>query len=133
MDENKLLDAINGMIKIELEGLRQEIRTDNEKFRQEIKADNEKFRQEMKTEMSGFKKEIKTEISGFRTEMLDFKKDIKQEIKEEMAESKQILRALEHSAEVNKSVHDVMQNDIAHIKGDLEGMKKKLLTLEAVT
>ena len=26
-----------------------------------------------------------------------------------------------------------MQNDIAHIKGDVEGLKNKILTVEAVT
>lgn len=34
-------------------------------------------------------------------------------------ENTQILRALEHSAQVNKAEHDKMADDIAHIMGDV--------------
>lgn len=105
MDEQKLLNAIDSMLKTGLE----------------------EVRQEMKAEMSNFQTEMKATISGIKNEISDFKS----EMKAEMSDFKK--GALEHSAEVNKSVHDVMQNDIAHIKGDLEGTKQKLLTLEAVT
>lgn len=61
-------------------------------------------------------------------------------VREEMEESKQILKALEHSTEVNKAVQDAMQHDIAyikgdieHIKGDVEYVKNKISTLETVT
>jgi hypothetical protein len=59
--------------------------------------------------------------------------NLKTEIKEEFKETRLILRALEHSAEVNKADHDVMQNDITHMKGTIENMQNKLLTLELVT
>lgn len=39
-------------------------------------------------------------------------------------EHTQILRALEHLAQVNKAEHDNMANDIAHMKGDIESIKK---------
>jgi len=37
-----------------------------------------------------------------------------------------ILRALEHSAEINKAEHDKMSNDIAKIQGDVTGIRKDL-------
>lgn len=40
-------------------------------------------------------------------------------------ENTQILRALEHSSQVNKAEHDNMSNDIAHIKGDVTAIKKR--------
>lgn len=48
-------------------------------------------------------------------------------------EHTQILRALEHLAQVNKSEHDRMFNDIAHLKGETEAMRKDLATVEIVT
>jgi len=48
-------------------------------------------------------------------------------------ENTQILRALEHSAEVNKSEHDKMANDIAKIQGDVAGIRKDLSQVELVT
>ena len=44
-----------------------------------------------------------------------------------------ILRALEHSAEVNKAEHDKMSNDIAKIQGDVAGIRKDLSQVELVT
>lgn len=44
-----------------------------------------------------------------------------------------ILRALEHSAEINKAEHDKMSNDIAKIQGDIVGIKKDLSQVEMVT
>lgn len=54
-------------------------------------------------------------------------------IESKVDENTQILRALEHSAEVNKAEHDKMDNDISHIKGDVEAIKKDLSTVEVVT
>lgn len=48
-------------------------------------------------------------------------------------ENTQILRVLEHAAEVNKAEHDKMANDIAHIKGEVEAIKKDVSTVEIVT
>jgi predicted nucleic acid-binding Zn-ribbon protein len=44
-----------------------------------------------------------------------------------------ILRALEHSAQVNKADHDKMSNDIAKIQGNVAGIKKDLSQVELVT
>lgn len=54
-------------------------------------------------------------------------------INDKLDEHTQILRALEHSAEVNKAEHDKVSNDIAHIKGDVESIKKDLCFVEEAT
>lgn len=59
--------------------------------------------------------------------------EILKRLETKVDENTKILRALEHSAEVNKAEHDQMSNDIAHIKGDVESIKKDLLQVELVT
>ena len=54
-------------------------------------------------------------------------------IKTKIDETYQIVKALEHSAEVNKAEHDKMSNDISHIKGDVEAIRKDVSTVEIVT
>ncbi|MGL5086564.1 MAG: hypothetical protein ACRC68_12740 [Clostridium sp.] len=58
--------------------------------------------------------------------------DIK-EIKVQVNENTQILKALEHSAQVNKAEHDNMSNDIIHIKGTVEAINKDLCRVEEAT
>lgn len=70
-------------------------------------------------------KEIKAQITGLKTEVND--------LKTQLTENTQILKSLEHSAEINKAEHDKMQYDIAHIKGDIESIKKDLSQVELVT
>jgi len=48
-------------------------------------------------------------------------------------ETYQIVRALEHSAEVNKAERDKMANDIYHIKGDVEAIRKDISNVEIIT
>ena len=48
-------------------------------------------------------------------------------------ETYQVVKALEHSAEVNKAEHDKMDNDIAHIKGNVEAIRKDLTNVEIIT
>ena len=45
----------------------------------------------------------------------------------------QVVKALEHSAEVNKAEQDKMSNDIAHIKGDVEALRKDISNVEIIT
>ena len=73
-------------------------------------------------------------------EILDFLKEFSKEFKEEfkilntkLDENTQILRALEHSAQVNKAEHDKMDNDIVHIKGDVEALRKDISNVEIIT
>ena len=55
------------------------------------------------------------------------------EIQTQQQEDHQILKALEHKAEVNKAEQDKMSNDITHIKGDVEALRKDISTVEIVT
>ncbi|AEV68779.1 hypothetical protein [Acetivibrio clariflavus] len=48
-------------------------------------------------------------------------------------ENTEILKSLVHSAEVNKAEHDRMDNDIAHIKGELESIREILVKVGIVT
>jgi len=75
---------------------------------------------------------IKIKLDEHTQILREFKQDFKT-INTKLDEHTQILRALEHSAEVNKAEQDKMSNDIAHIKGDVEGIKKDLLQVEIVT
>ena len=45
----------------------------------------------------------------------------------------QVVKGLKHSAEINKAEQDKMANDIAHIKGDVEGLRKDLANVEIIT
>ena len=45
----------------------------------------------------------------------------------------QVVKGLEHSAEVNKAEQDKISNDIVHIKGDVEGLRKDLANVEIIT
>ena len=63
----------------------------------------------------------------------EFFKEELQPIKTALEENTKILRALEHSAEVNKAEHDRMANDISHIQGDIEGLRKDLANVEIIT
>lgn len=55
------------------------------------------------------------------------------QVENRLDETYQIVKALEHSAEVNKAEHDSMSNDIAHIKGDVSSIRKDLTQVEMVT
>lgn len=54
-------------------------------------------------------------------------------INNKLDETYQIVKALEHSAQVNKAEHDKMDNDITHIKGDVEAIGKDLTNVEIIT
>jgi hypothetical protein len=48
-------------------------------------------------------------------------------------ENTQILKALEHLAQVNKAEHDKMSFDIAEISGEIKTIRKDLSTVELIT
>lgn len=70
---------------------------------------------------------LKKELQPIKTEVQSMKTEI-QSIKVQLNENTQILKALEHKAE-----HDKMSNDIAHIKGDIEGLRKDITNVEIIT
>ena len=51
----------------------------------------------------------------------------------QVQENTQILKALEHLAQVNKAEHDKMSFDIAEISGEIKTIRKDLSTVELVT
>ena len=54
-------------------------------------------------------------------------------IKTKLDETYQIVKALEHSAQVNKAEHDKMDNDIAHIEGKLSNISESIDVLKEMT
>jgi hypothetical protein len=79
--------------------------------------------------MDNKKKNKKITAEEFQNLVLENLKNINIKLDEHT----QILRALEHSAEINKAEHDNMGNDIDHIKGDVETIKREMSTIEIVT
>lgn len=51
----------------------------------------------------------------------------------QVKENTDILKALEHSAQVNKAEHDQMSNDIAHIKGEFKSLRQDMANVEIIT
>ncbi len=97
----------------------------------DLKAIGELLREELKPLKNDIK-DMKTNIKDMKIDINDLKIDIKT-IKSQQEEDHLILKALEHSAEVNKAEQDKMSNDIAYIKGNIEGLRKDLSTVEIVT
>jgi septal ring factor EnvC (AmiA/AmiB activator) len=54
-------------------------------------------------------------------------------VKVQVKENTDILKAVRHNLEVNKAEHDKMMNDIAHIKGDVEKLRRDITSVEAIT
>ena len=78
-------------------------------------------------------KELLKALSELLDEKLSSIKDDIINIKTQQEESISILRALEHKADVNKSEHDKLFNDIAKLSGTVENMRKDLSVVEVVT
>ena len=74
----------------------------------------------------GIENKFSTLELGLEDKFSTLEQNLRNEIREEFKETKLILRALEHSAEVNKAEHDAMQNDLAHINGSIENIKDKM-------
>lgn len=51
----------------------------------------------------------------------------------QMSENTQILKALEHLAQVNKAEHDKMSYNIAEISGEIKAIRKDLLNVQIIT
>jgi len=51
----------------------------------------------------------------------------------QIKENTQILKALEHLAQVNKAEHDKMSFNIAEISGEVKAIRKDLLNVELIT
>ena len=76
--------------------------------------------------------ELKTDVRELKTDVAELKTDV-ENLKLQVSENTQILKALEHSAEVNRAEHNKMFYDIAEIRGELIGIKGDLNIVEMVT
>lgn len=95
--------------------------------------------QKMDSKLNGIEnelKEVKTDMNT-RFNSIENRLDI---VESQLNENTQILKALEHKANVSKAEHDKMSFDILHIQGDMTETKEsiqevanKLNTLETVT
>ena len=66
----------------------------------------------------------------------DLRKDMNQKFDnqdKQLKENTQILKALEHLAEVNKAEHDKMFFNMAEMSGEIKNMRKDLSTIEIMT
>ena len=90
---------------------------------------------DIKTDIKGLKDDVsslKADVSSLKTDVSILKTDVI-ELKIQVKENTEILKALEHSAQVNKAEHDRMFIDIAHTKGSIEALRKDLSTVEVIT
>ncbi len=86
-------------------------------------------------EIKGIKSDIsslKSDVSSLKSDVNSLKSDVSG-MKSTLNEHTQILRALEHSSQVNKAEHDLMMNDIACIMGDVVCIKKDMYRVEEAT
>ncbi|QIB27506.1 hypothetical protein [Caloranaerobacter azorensis] len=77
-------------------------------------------------------KPIKSDISSIKS-ILDEHTRILNEHMKKLDEHTQILRALEHSVQVNKAEHDSIMNDISDIKEEIQNLKKDINKVEIIT
>ena len=75
---------------------------------------------------------IKSDVDSIKSDVDSIKRDIRL-IKTQQEESCQILKSLEHKAEVNKAEHDKFTIAVAQLSGQIENMRKDLSTVEIVT
>lgn len=54
-------------------------------------------------------------------------------IETQTKENTDMIKALRHSQEVNKATLDKISVDVAHIKGDVESIKKDICNVELIT
>jgi len=75
---------------------------------------------------------LATKVDNLATKVdnLDKRMDIL-EVKED--ENSRILRALEHSAQVNKAEQDKVNNNIAYLSGDIKELKRDVTAIEIIT
>ncbi|MCT4619483.1 MAG: DUF5320 domain-containing protein [Marinisporobacter sp.] len=93
------------------------------------------IREMLKEELKSIKNEIadiKDEILGIKDETSGIKDEISG-MKAKMDKTYEIVKALEHSSQVNKAEHDSMSNDIAYIKGNIEIIKSDMYRVEEAT
>jgi hypothetical protein len=79
--------------------------------------------------IDGLNQKIDKSIGGLRD---DFNQKF-DSLGNQVHENTQILKGLEHLAQVNKSEHDRMNFDLAEISSEVKSMRKDISTVELVT
>jgi len=79
--------------------------------------------------IEGLNQKIDKSIESLRSDF-NQKFDV---LSNQVQENTQILKALEHLAEVNKAEHDKIAFDIAEISGEVKSMRKDLSNVELIT
>jgi hypothetical protein len=79
--------------------------------------------------IDGLNQKIDKSIGGLRD---DFNQKF-DSLGNQVHENTQILKALEHLAQVNKAEHDRMNFDLAEISSEVKSMRKDISTVELVT
>jgi septal ring factor EnvC (AmiA/AmiB activator) len=75
------------------------------------------------------RKNVKDEFEAINTKLKKLE-DGQEKLKTQVKENTAILKALEHSSEVNKAERDKMENDIAHIQGNIVSLKGDVSSIE---
>jgi chromosome segregation ATPase len=75
--------------------------------------------------MNDFEKTVLEQLKGIKGDINELKSQVK--------ENTAILKALEHSSEVNKAERDKMENDIAHMQGNIVSLKEDVSSIELST
>lgn len=81
--------------------------------KEDLKAIRDLLKEELKAELEP----IKFQLNGLQSQV---------------GENIQILKALEHSSEINKSERDKMSNDIAYIKGYLKNIDENIDVMKEI-
>lgn len=131
--EEKILQAIEGL-KIDfnhkLDSLKQDVGTLREDV-SVLKQDVDFLRQDVGT--------LKQDVAFLRQDVGTLKQDVNLlnqdvgSLTSQVSENTQILKALEHLAQVNKAEHEKISFDIAEMTSEVKSMRKALFTVELVT
>ena len=79
---------------------------------------------------------MEEKIFGILNQLLDGQKkleDGQKKLERQVTENTLILKALEHSAQVNKAEIDKMSFEIVEIKGEVKAIRKDLTAVETIT
>ncbi len=74
---------------------------------------------------------MRNDISELKTDVSELKMDVS-ELKSRQQEDHQILKALEHKADVNKAEHDKMAMDISQIQGYQKNVSESIDAIKEI-
>lgn len=75
---------------------------------------------------------IKEDMSGLKTDITELKVDVGG-LKSQVSENTEILKALEHKTDVLKAEQEKLNNEMAHIQGDIMALRKDISNVEIIT